>query len=140
MAATSNRRAIIFGAMAAVAYYLLLDAITPQMPFVDIPLAWRNLWPSSVSGMLSWFGAMDLLASVLSAVPVVVCLMWWLGSGGRKVGLAVGLLVGLGILCKWLLLDPITPRVAIALFISLVAHVIAIPAVFFIVLSDRSGR
>ena len=135
MTAVTNRRAILFGAIAAGAYYLLLTAITPRLPFAIIPAGWRHMWPSGLSSSLSWFGLLDLAAAVLSALPVVACLIWALGRGGLRVGLAVGILVGLGILCEALLIYSNTPRVVAAAVISMLAHAAAIPAVFLLVMS-----
>ncbi len=135
MTAVTIRRALLFGTLAAVVYYALLDAITPQLPFATIPGAWRHLWPSALSGMLSWFGLLDLLAAVLSALPVVACLLWAMGRGGLKVGAVAGLLVGVCLICEALFLYPTSAHVLAAMGISLFAHSVAIPVVFLLAMS-----
>ena len=126
------RRVVLFGAIAALAYYVLLEVVTPHMPFAAVPAWWRGLWPSPMLAVLSWFGLLNLAAALLSAVPVATYLLWFLGGHGRLVGLVVGLVVGTWLLCTSMLWYPVNAYFACIEILQFLTVGLAVPALAFI--------
>ena len=132
MASVATRRAVLFGAIAALAYYVLLHVVTPRMPFSAVPAWWRNTWPSPTVAVLLWFGLLNFVAALLSAIPVAIYLLWVLGRRGPYVGLAVGLVVGAWLLFTSLRWYPVNAYFACIEILQFLTVGLAVPALALI--------
>ena len=110
MTAHSSRRTVLFGVVACVAYYVLLDVVTPFLPYASVPTWWRDAWPSSTAGVMSWFAALDLAAALLAAIPVAAFILWRVGTRSLLISLIVGLLVATSVLISSIVEYPVSQR------------------------------
>lgn len=134
MTAHSSRCTVLFGVLACVAYYVLLDIVTPFLPHASVPTWWRDAWPTSTAGVMSWFAALDLAAALLSAIPVAAFLLWRVGTRSLLVSLIVGLLVATSVLVSSIVEYPANKR---ALTVAIVQFASIGSAVAVIVLAAR---
>lgn len=113
MTAHSSPRTVLLGILACVAYYVLLDIVTPLLPYASIPTWWRDAWPSSTSGVMSWFMALNLAAAFLAAIPVAAFIHWRVGPRSLLLSLVVGLLVATSVFVSSVIEYRFTQRVLV---------------------------
>lgn len=104
----SSPRTVLLGVAASVAYYVLLDIVTPLLPYSSIPTWWRDAWPSSTFGVMSWFTALNMAATLLAAIPVAAFILWRVGTRSLLISLVVGLLVATSVLVSSVIEYPVT--------------------------------
>lgn len=98
MIASARRRTVALCVVATLAYYGLASFVTPALPYVPVPEGWSHAWPSAESALQSWFGLLDAVTALLSALPVALLLVWTLRGRAAPIGLAIGVTVAAFIL------------------------------------------
>ena len=56
----------------ATAYYFLLCAVNYALPWVFTPSWWRLSWPTQHSATLAWFQALNVVRTLVAALPISV--------------------------------------------------------------------
>jgi hypothetical protein len=97
VATPTRSRTFIVAVVSALAYYALLSAIYPRLPYVDVPAWWRSHWPSASVGLVSWFTLLNAAGAVAASIPVSLGLVWGLTSRRVAVGFGAGMLCAVAI-------------------------------------------
>jgi hypothetical protein len=138
--AGANKRTIVLGVLAAIAYYALLSLITPALPHASIPAWWQQVWPSPAAAVQTWFGLMDVIAAAAAALPVAVLLAWRIQRRAMALGLAIGVVVGLYVLVGSTIEYGTKAAAVVAGAVQFVAIALALPAFALVLVRGKGFR
>jgi fluoride ion exporter CrcB/FEX len=74
----------------ATAFYCLASIVIGRMPFTWTPAWWMGIWPSRKVAVYLWFGTLNAVGAVISAIPVSLLLRWLVEDNRIRAALTVG--------------------------------------------------
>ena len=84
------RHALVIAGLAT-GFYCLASVVIGRMPFTSTPAWWMGIWPSRKVAVYVWFGTLNAVGAVISAIPVSLLLRWLVESNRMRAAFTVGL-------------------------------------------------
>jgi hypothetical protein len=71
-------------------FYCLASVVIGRMPFTWTPAWWMGIWPSRKVAVYVWFGTLNAVGAVISAIPVSLLLRWLIDGNRIRAAFTVG--------------------------------------------------
>jgi hypothetical protein len=79
---------VMFGLLAA--FYCLASILIGRLPFTSTPAWWMGIWPSRTVAVYVWFGTLNAIGAVISAIPISLLLRWLVEGNRIRAAFTVG--------------------------------------------------